>query len=103
VLVFYATPHEGSQITTIGKVLLNNPALQQMLPVDDDDYLQQINEDWVRVANATPHPVVTCAYEKKPVAGTIVVPWASSTRNCSRVASAVQYRNCLVLHDFCGL
>jgi hypothetical protein len=90
VMVLYATPHEGSQITTIGRVLLNNPALQQMLPVDANDYLQQINEDWVRVANATTHPVVICAYEKKPVAGTLVVPWASSTRNCSRVASAIE-------------
>jgi len=90
VLVLYATPHEGSQISTIGRVLLNNPALQQMLPVDANDYLQQINEDWVRVTNATPHPVVICAYEKKPVGGTIVVPWASSTRNCSRVASAIE-------------
>lgn len=90
-LVFFATPHEGSQITTIGKRLLNNPALRQMLPVDANDYLQQINEDWRRVANATPHPEMVCAYEKKPVAGAVViVPWASSTRNCSQVASAIE-------------
>ncbi len=89
-LVFYATPHEGSQITTIGEHLLNNPALQQMLPVDANDYLQQINDDWKKVADATPHPAVICAYEKKPVHGILVVPWSSSTRNCTESASAIE-------------
>lgn len=90
-LVFYATPHEGAQITKIGQYLLNNQALKQMLPVDANDYLEQINEDWVRVTNSTPRPVMVCAYEKKPVAGAaMIVPWASSTRNCSQVASAIE-------------
>lgn len=91
-LVFYATPHEGSQITNIGQyVMKNNPAVRQMLPVDANDYLQQINEDWVNVTSITPHPTMICAYEKKPVAGAvIIVPWSSSTRNCDRVASAIE-------------
>jgi pimeloyl-ACP methyl ester carboxylesterase len=91
-LVFYATPQEGSQIADIGRYIVkNNPAVRQMLPVNANDYLQQINEDWINVKSTTPHPTMICAYETKPIAGAvIIVPWDSSTRHCDRPASAIE-------------
>lgn len=89
-LVFYATPHEGSQITNIAKYVVNNEAVRQMFPVDANDYLQQLNEDWVTVRNGSPRPTMICAYEKKAIGPVLVVPWASSTRNCDEIGSAIE-------------
>ena len=92
-LVFYATPHEGSQITNIAEHVVRNPAIKQMFPVDGNDYLQQLNEDWVRVRSGVPTPTMVCAYETKPVGPSRIVPWASSTRNCDTVAAAIENSN----------
>lgn len=97
-LFFYATPHEGAQITTIAEHFVRNDAVRQMFPVDANDYLQQLNEDWVRVRQAAPHPTMVCAYEKKPTAGTTtIVPWSSSSRNCDTVAEAIGYADHLTI------
>lgn len=82
-LVFYATPHEGAEVTRIAQVIFNNnAAVKQMLPVDTNDYLQQLNEDWMRVRTLTPRPALVCAYETRPTDGVSIVPWSSGTRNC---------------------
>jgi len=92
-LVFYATPHEGSQITNIAEHVVRNPAVKQMFPVDGNDYLQQLNEDWLRVRSTVPHPTMVCAYETKPMGPDRIVPWSSSSRNCDTVAAAIEDSN----------
>jgi len=48
-LIFlYATPQEGSQITTIAKKIARNPALEQMLPADRNAFLRQLNDQCER-------------------------------------------------------
>ena len=92
-LVFYATPHEGSQITNIATHVVNNPAVRQMFPVDNNDYLQQLNEDWVRVKQSVPHPTMVCAYETADTGPTRIVQWSSSTRNCDKPGIAIENTN----------
>lgn len=89
-LVFYATPQEGAQISRIARLVVKNPAVRQMFPADANAYLRQLNEDWVRVRNSTPRPTLVCAYETLPTGGAVtVVPWATATRNCDAVAPAI--------------
>ncbi len=87
-LVFLATPQEGAQITRIARQLLDNPALDEMLPADHNSYLQVINDQWRSIPNdQLPH--IACAFEKLPIAGIMIVPWSSATRFCDGSATAV--------------
>ncbi|KGQ18092.1 hypothetical protein LF41_1446 [Lysobacter dokdonensis DS-58] len=90
-VVFYATPQEGAQIAKIGQLLKDNKAVRQMLPSDSNDYLEQLQEDWVNVRNGPVHPRVICAYETKPlpVLG-VIVPKTTATRFCDQNASAIE-------------
>jgi pimeloyl-ACP methyl ester carboxylesterase len=93
-IFFYATPQEGSDITNIARYVVDNPAIKQMLPADGNTYLQQLNEDWLRVRNAVPRPAMACAYETMPTKGPVkVVPWSSSTRNCDAPGEAIENTN----------
>ena len=74
-VVFYATPQEGSQITAIAQHVANNPAIEQMLPADRNGYLRVLNDEWRSLPK---RPVVRCAYEKRPTAGVMIVPWESA-------------------------
>jgi hypothetical protein len=85
-IVFYATPQEGSQITTIARHVANNPAIEQMLPADRNGYLRAMNDEWRSLPT---RPVVRCAYEKRPTAGLLVVPWESATRFCDGAPVAI--------------
>lgn len=86
-LIFlYATPQEGSQITTIAKKIARNPALEQMLPADRNAFLRQLNDQWKSLP-ARPH--ISCAYEKLATFGIMVVPWSSATRFCDGAANAI--------------
>ena len=88
VLVFLATPQEGAQITLLARRLLNNPALDEMLPADHNSYLQTLNDQW-RSIPPNPLPHISCAFEKLPIAGVTIVPWSSATRFCDGPAAAV--------------
>jgi pimeloyl-ACP methyl ester carboxylesterase len=83
VVVFFATPQEGSQITLIAQHLLPNSALAQMTPADHNALLQTLSDEWntIPVAN---RPRIRCAYEKLPTRGVMIVPWASATRFCEQ-------------------
>lgn len=87
-IVFYATPQEGSQITTIARRIAENPALEQMLPADRNGYLRTLNDHW-RALGAGKRPPVVCVYEKQPTYGVMVVPWSSATRFCDEPALAI--------------
>ncbi|MBE1159917.1 esterase/lipase family protein [Dyella acidiphila] len=81
-MFFYAVPQEGAQIANIAHLVMNNPALRQMLPADGNAFLQQLSGDW----NSIPfdkRPTIICAFEDVPVAKILIVPWSSATRFCS--------------------
>ena len=88
-LVLYATPQQGSQMTHIAKHLVTNNAVRQMTPADGNDYLKKLSDDWVRLKSRGRAPFVTCAYETKPTAGIMIVPWSSATRFCDDVAPGI--------------
>lgn len=87
-ILLYATPQEGSQITTIARKVAKNPALEQMLPADRNGYLRVLNDEW-KALDAGKRPPVLCAYEKRPTYGVMVVPWSSATRFCDEPALAI--------------
>lgn len=86
-IVLFATPQEGAQIASVGKYVLNNDATRQLIPLDGNDFLKLLNDDW-RLLPA--RPKVVCGYEKAPIAETvIVVPFSSSTRFCDGASLAI--------------
>lgn len=88
-MVFYATPQEGSQITSIARHVVDNDALQQMLLVDNNLFLRELNNEWTELRHAGNAPRVICAYEKKPTHGVMIVPWSSATRICDEAPPAI--------------
>jgi pimeloyl-ACP methyl ester carboxylesterase len=86
-VMLFATPQEGSQITVLARRLLNNPSLAEMLPSDYNTYLQTLNDEWRSLPARQTH--VSCAYEKRSIAGITIVPWSSATRFCDDPALAV--------------
>jgi pimeloyl-ACP methyl ester carboxylesterase len=81
VVVFYATPQEGAQITEIARHILPNTALAQMTPAQHNALLQTIDTDWKNIP-AADRPQIRCAYENEKTHGVLIVPWASATRLC---------------------
>ena len=89
VVMFYATPMEGSVVATYGKEFSPNSALAQMTEADGNALLQILDNEWKSIPdNKRPH--VRCAYENKPVLVLKVVPWASATRFCEGATPAVE-------------
>ena len=86
-VMLYSAPQEGAQIASIANNVARNPALAQMFPADRNGYLQQLNDDWKSLP-ARPH--VSCAYEKLPTFGILIVPWTSATRYCDGAATAIE-------------
>lgn len=87
-IALYATPQDGAQVAAIGKALLTNPALKEMIPADANAYLQTLDDDWRQAIREHPIPVV-CAYEKKSIYGIPIVERSSATRYCTEPANAV--------------
>jgi pimeloyl-ACP methyl ester carboxylesterase len=84
-LLLLGTPQWGSPVAEIAKAF-KNPALTNLLPGNQNAYLQQLESNW-RVARRTrAMPVVVCLYETQPLtrlwSSTIVVPADSATRWC---------------------
>ncbi|HET6553790.1 MAG TPA: alpha/beta fold hydrolase [Dyella sp.] len=88
-MMFYATPQEGSQITAIAQHVVNNPAVKQMLMADENDFLKSLNDDWARIPDED-KPTINCAYETAPYTGVMIVPWSSATRYCKGVPTAIE-------------
>lgn len=86
-VVLYATPQEGAQISVIADKVARNPALAQMFPADKNAFLQQLSDDWRRLPE---RPRVSCGYEKKPMGGVMIVPWSSATRFCDDTPVAIE-------------
>lgn len=87
-IVLFATPQAGAQIARIADHVAKNPALKNMLPAEGNIFLRTLNDDF-RNLPAEQRPRVTCAYEKLPVGGVVVVPWETATRFCDGNALAI--------------
>ena len=89
VVVFYATPMEGSLVAAVGKEFSPNSALAQMTPADANALLQTLNDEW-RSLPDDQRPHVRCAYENVPIGPTKIVPWTSATRFCEGATPAIE-------------
>jgi hypothetical protein len=89
VVMFYATPMEGSLIAEIGKEFSPNSALAEMTEANGNALLQQLNDEWRALPDAQ-RPHVRCAYENKPIGPSKIVPWASATRFCEGATPPIE-------------
>lgn len=80
-VVMYATPQEGAQISALAAAVSDNGGLEQMLPADRNGYLQLLDTQW-KLQDKKSRPAIVCAFEKKPMASVMIVPWTSATRFC---------------------
>lgn len=79
-IVLFSAPMEGAQVAQLATLVLKNPALSNLRPVDSNDMLKQLSDDWASLAVK---PRVSCAYETADVGGMRIVPWGSATRVCA--------------------
>lgn len=91
-VLMYGTPQEGSQLASIGKELLKNPALKQLVPSDPGAFVDSLEFAWTNLP-ADKRPELVCAYEKLPVYGFEVVSKSSGTRYCAGVSHAIENTN----------
>ena len=82
-LYFYATPTNGSELTTIAKQLSTNPQLRGMLPLEGNDLLQSIQGNWLGWEDVKKIPSY-CALELLPTYGVMVVSRSSATALCNQ-------------------
>lgn len=89
-MVLYATPQQGAQITAIAQHIVNNDAIRQMLLVDQNGFLRELNNEWTELRGTGNAPRVICAYEKRLTKGIMIVPWSSASRNCDEAPPAIE-------------
>jgi pimeloyl-ACP methyl ester carboxylesterase len=79
-IYFFSTPETGSQIANLASVFSADPLLNEMLPGNQNDYLLNLENEWIAASfNIKRY----CAYEKKAMKGVLVVDRLSGTRNCT--------------------
>lgn len=88
VVMFYATPMEGSLVAEIFKRFSPNSALSEMTPANGNALLQTLDSEW-KSLSAKERPHVKCAYENEPIGPSRVVPWTSATRFCEGATPAI--------------
>jgi len=83
---FFATPQTGSDMARLATVFDADPLLKALLPGDQNEYLQNLENEWkashFRIQRL-------CAYEKNPYKGILVVDRLSGTRNCDEPPIAI--------------
>jgi pimeloyl-ACP methyl ester carboxylesterase len=80
---FYATPTNGAELAGIARHFSGNPQLRGMVPLQDSDLLQSIQQRWLSVPDLVRIPSY-CAYETLPTDGVYVVSQASARGLCNR-------------------
>jgi pimeloyl-ACP methyl ester carboxylesterase len=82
-LYFYATPTNGSELTTTAQELSSNPQLRGMLPLEGNDLLQSIQDGWLQWDEAKRVPSY-CAFETLQTFGVWVVTQSSAAALCNQ-------------------
>ncbi len=78
-----ASPSAGSELARIAELLSSNSQFRDLIKIDDNAYLQKLNEHWLQ---NHPHTEVACAYEtiEHPLLNKKIVDHASSNFLCTR-------------------
>jgi hypothetical protein len=93
-IYFYATPTAGANVAEMGAHLSENPQLKYMLPMDENGYVGDLQNAWLRTSDDPrlnyPSEIASyCAYELKDTWGFRVVKRESATNLCNRETRAV--------------
>lgn len=87
-IYFYATPGNGAEIAQLAGRISSSPQLKSMLPLEGNEALQQIQDDWMNWPEARTLPSY-CSYETLATDGVIVVNQASARSLCNRLPEAM--------------
>lgn len=85
-IYFFSTPTTGSQIARLGSLFSKNPQLGKMLPMESEDYLANLQRQWLAAGFDIPS---YCAYEKLDTFGQMIVEQPSATNLCNRPLSPI--------------
>jgi pimeloyl-ACP methyl ester carboxylesterase len=80
-IYFFSTPTTGSEIAAIGSLVLSNPQLTKMKPMNSAEYLADLQRQWLAAQFKIPS---YCAYELRKTIGVDVVTQASATNLCTK-------------------
>lgn len=80
-IYFYSTPTTGSEIASLASVLSSNPQFGKLKPMKSEDYLADIQRQWLAADLSIPS---YCAYEKQKTFGVAIVSQASASSLCTR-------------------
>ncbi len=86
IVLLYSTPHEGSEISSIAKLISDNPGLETMISGDKNQYLRRLESDWRNSGFATQ---IKCAFELKDTYKVRIVTRLSATRPCAGSSTPV--------------
>lgn len=78
-IYFFSTPETGARMANLAMVFSSDPLLRTLIPGDENEYLQNMENQW-KAAKFHTHRF--CAYERKKYKGVLVVDRLSGTRNC---------------------
>jgi hypothetical protein len=91
-LITYATPYNGAQISTITRKVIGNEALADMFPADSTNgFINSLSARWkqYRMTDKTPI-IVKCAYETVPFPAIgLIVPKTSGDALCDGPADPI--------------
>jgi len=82
-MYFYSTPTTGSPMATLTSIFSRNPQLGDLRPMKSDEYLGNLQRDWLASAKLRDLPSF-CAYETLPLISTRVVEQESASNLCNR-------------------
>jgi PKD domain-containing protein/alpha/beta hydrolase family protein len=90
-VVTFATPYDGAQVTRLARNLLKNPAIEDMLPRDGNSFLTSLSNRWKEAKKSEGFDIkVICAYETVaiPAVG-VIVPATSASSLCDGTADPI--------------
>jgi pimeloyl-ACP methyl ester carboxylesterase len=88
-IYFFSTPTTGANVTDIATHLSNNPQLKYMLPLKEEGYVGDLQNEWLATSDdpklSYPLTIASyCAYEKLDTFGIRIVERQSATNLCNR-------------------
>lgn len=86
-IVMYSTPQTGAEVASLASHISGNPALGDMIPANDNNYLKALSNQWKEVTGEK--PVIKCAYELKDTTGIRIVDWQGATYFCEGAALGI--------------
>lgn len=82
-IYFYSTPTTGSPMAVLTSIFSRNPQLGDLRPMKSDEYLANLQRDWLASAKLRELPAF-CAYETLPLITSRVVEQESASNLCNR-------------------